>query len=59
MIREVGSAHGGVVINGGAWSGQGPSPLPGEGLGRSDGFAGGLAEVGVVQVPVDRGRGER
>ena len=36
--------------------GQGFHPLAGEGLGEADAFAAGLAEVGVVQEPVD-GRG--
>jgi len=44
------------VATAGLGSGQWPHPLPGEGLGQADGVAGGLADVGVVQEPVD-GRG--
>ena len=36
-------------------SGQGGHPLSGEGLGQADALAAGLAEVGVVQEPVDGG----
>jgi hypothetical protein len=32
--------------------------LPGQGLGESDGIAAGLADVGVVQEPVHRCRGQ-
>ena len=32
-------------------------PLSGEGLGQADALAAGLAEVGVVQEPVDGGGG--
>jgi len=33
------------------------TPLSGEGLGQADALAAGLAEVGVVQQPVDGGSG--
>jgi hypothetical protein len=38
--------------------GQGFDPLSGEGLGESDAVAAGLAEVGVVEEPVDGGGGQ-
>ena len=57
-VMAMGSAHGGCGHHEGPFSGQGRHPLPGEGLGQADGLAGGLADVGVVQEPVDRGRGE-
>ena len=39
-------------------SGQGFDSFPVEGLGQADGVAAGLAEVGVVQQPVDGGGGQ-
>jgi len=51
----VGSALG-SAITGPRSGGQGADSLPGEGLGEADAVAGGLADVGVVQKPVD-GRG--
>lgn len=41
------------------WLGQGVHPLAGHGLGESHAVAGGLADVGVVQEPVDGGGGQR
>ena len=43
----------------GVLSVQGAHPLSGEGLGESDTVAAGLADVGVVEQPVNGGRGQR
>jgi YVTN family beta-propeller protein len=45
-----------LAITGRGFSGQGAHPLTGEGLAEADAVSGGLADVGVVQEPVD-GRG--
>ena len=45
----------GVVATGRCGSGQGGHPLPGEGLGQADAFPAGLAQVCVVDEPVDCG----
>ena len=47
-----------LAITGSGWSGQGAHPLSGEGLGEADAVAAGLADVGVVQEPVDGGGGQ-
>ena len=44
-----------AVATGRGWSGEGLHPLSGEGLGQADAVAAGLAQVGVVQQPVDGG----
>ena len=49
----------GVASDGRRGSGQGVHPLAGEGLGEADAVAAGLADVGVVQEPVDGGGGQR
>ena len=53
-----GSARGGGGHRPFGGSGQGFHPLSGEGLGQADALAAGLAEVGVVQEPVDGGGGQ-
>ena len=47
-----------LAITGPGWSAQWAHPLAGEGLGEAHAFAAGLADVGVVQQPVDGGGGQ-
>jgi hypothetical protein len=56
-VVATGSALGSVATGRGC-SGEGFHPLSGEGLGQADAVAAGLAEVGVVQQPVDGGGGQ-